>query len=117
MVAAMIVASNTPLETSRPNMQRPPIHRAQGPQDTDLAQPARTARAMPERPVAAIPTELGRSALFHRHAAACWSFGVGTERVMRVSADGQMTLTVIPLDAFSIATMRANATIPSFAAP
>src|SRR5215469_4834739 len=52
-----------------------------------------------------------------RSAAACGSFGVGTERVMRVSADGQMTLTVIPLEAFSIATMRARATIPNLAAP
>ena len=50
-------------------------------------------------------------------AAACGSFGVGTERVMRVSADGQMTLTVMPLEAFSMATMRASATIPNLAAP
>ena len=52
-----------------------------------------------------------------RSAAAFGSFEVGTERVMRVSADGQMTLTVMPLDAFSIATMRASATIPNLAAP
>jgi hypothetical protein len=42
---------------------------------------------------------------------------LGPERVIRVSADGQITFTVIPLEAFSIATIRASATIPSFAAP
>ncbi len=58
-----------------------------------------------------------RRSLSSRMAAACGSFGVGTERVMRVSADGQMTLTVIPRDAFSIATILAKATMPNLAAP
>ena len=43
--------------------------------------------------------------------------GVGTERVIRVSAEGQMTLLVTFLETFSMATIRDKPAIPSFAAP